>query len=220
MRVLLIEDDDILSNAVDTHLTRLGHGVDAFRTLDDAGEAVSTTEYAVILLDLNLPDGHGLSFLKARRAAGDETPIIVATAQNKVAERIEGLQSGADDYLIKPYDLHELTARIGAVTRRLGGDPANHFIRGDVCIDVGQRIAEVAGKKVALTAREWAVLEVLLRQSGAAIGRSALETKLYDFGAEIESNSIEVFISRIRKKLGREFIKTERGLGYRVQSTQ
>lgn len=220
MRVLLIEDDRTLGEAVHKHLSQRGLAVDLFRTLDEAEEVSYTTEYSVILLDLSLPDGHGLSFLKSLRRRNVSTPVIIATARDKIAERIEGLNAGADDYLIKPYDLDELLARIQAAARRAKGNVRPDYVFGPVSIDFGQRLATIDEKPVKLTAREWAVLEVMVSQAGKLISRAELETKLYDFGAEIESNSIEVFISRIRKKLGKDFVTTERGLGYRISASQ
>ncbi len=218
MRVLIIEDDHVLGSAVQMHMDHQGHAADWMTRLDDSSDALATTTYDVILLDLGLPDGRGLDFLKARRAAGDTTPVIIATAQDQVQVRIDGLNSGADDYIVKPYDLAELSARLGAVTRRYAPAGGTEFVVGAVEIDLDRRIVTNAGKAVQLTAREWAVLDSLVRHRGAVVSKATLEDKLYAFGAEIESNAVEVFISRLRKKLGRDLIRTQRGLGYVMDS--
>ncbi len=218
MRVLLIEDDHVLGAAIRDHVASAGHGVDWMRRLDEAGLALDTVAYELVLLDLNLPDGRGLDLLKRLRAAGNTVPVIIVTAQDQVAIRIEGLNSGADDYLVKPFDLSEMSARVAAVARRYARDPNPRTVIGDVTIDLARKIVEVGGQGLALTAREWAVLDRLLRSRGALVSRSDLEESLYAFGAEVESNAVEVYVSRLRKKLGRDFIQTSRGLGYQIAS--
>lgn len=216
MRILLIEDDTVLGDAVRAHVASLGYGVDWLTRLDDARDALAGVPYELVLLDLNLPDGSGLDLLRALRQQGCRVPVIILTAQDQIAARIEGLNSGADDYLVKPFDLSELSARAAAVARRYAGNP-NPLLRvGQAEIDLARRIVTMYGKRVELTAREWAVLERLMRHSGAIVTRAAIEESLYEFGAEIESNAVEVYISRLRKKLGRETIRTARGVGYRV----
>ncbi|MGD0640919.1 MAG: response regulator transcription factor [Roseiarcus sp.] len=216
MRVLLVEDDYVLGEAVRDHIAALGHGVDWMKRLDDAREALATVDYELVLLDLNLPDGRGLDLLRELRRRGADAPVIILTAQDQIAARIEGLNSGADDYLVKPFDLSELAARIAAVARRYGGRSNPLLRRGELEIDLARRIVTVAGKPVDLTAREWAVLERLIRHPNALIAKTDIEDSLYEFGAEIESNAVEVYISRLRKKLGRDSIKTVRGAGYVV----
>ncbi len=216
MRVLLIEDDHVLGSAVRDHIARRGHGVDWVKRLDEAEDAVSVVDYELLLLDLSLPDGRGIDLLKKLRSRKNQVPVIITTAQDQIAVRIEGLNSGADDYLVKPFDLDELTARLDAVARRYAGSPDPAIIIGNVAVDLGRRIVTVDGKNISLTSREWAVLDVLARRRGAVVPKSELEDSLYAFGAEIESNAVEVFVSRIRKKLGKDFVHTERGLGYRV----
>jgi len=216
MRVLLVEDDYVLGEAVRDHIAALGHGVDWMKRLDDAREALATVDYELFLLDLNLPDGRGLDLLRELRRRGADAPVIILTAQDQIAARIEGLNSGADDYLVKPFDLSELAARIAAVARRYGGRSNPLLRRGELEIDLARRIVTVAGKPVDLTAREWAVLERLIRHPNALIAKTDIEDSLYEFGAEIESNAVEVYISRLRKKLGRDSIKTVRGAGYVV----
>ncbi|MCX5497534.1 response regulator transcription factor [Kaistia dalseonensis] len=218
MRVLLIEDDYVLGEAVREHVASLGYGVDWLKRLDDAREAMATIDYELILLDLNLPDGRGIDFLRELRSRGSAVPVIILTAQDQIASRIEGLNSGADDYLVKPFDLSELSARARAVARRYGGNPNPLLRLGDLELDLARRFVSVHGREVDLTAREWAVLERLVRRAGAMVAKSEIEDSLYEFGAEIDSNAVEVYVSRLRKKLGRDTIKTVRGAGYKVST--
>lgn len=216
MRVLLVEDAPGLGEAVREQITDDGHAVDWVQRLDHARSSVSTTPYDLILLDLMLPDGRGLDFLRQRRSAGDVTPVIILTAQDQISDRIAGLNAGADDYLVKPFDLFELSARVAAVARRYSGNPNPHIKLGDLQVDMSARTVQRAGATVDLTAREWALFEAFVQRPSALLSKSQLEERLYAFGAEIESNTIEVYISRLRKKLGRELIETVRGMGYRL----
>ena len=216
MRVLLVEDDHVLGAAVRDHIASQGHAVDWMRRVDDAQLALATVSYEIVLLDLNLPDGRGLDLLRRLRGQGSSVPVIITTALDQVTTRIEGLNSGADDYLIKPVDLSELTARISAVARRYGGNPGPTVMVGNVGIDLARRVATVDGVPETLTAREWRLVERLLARRGAIVTRDEIEESLYAFGAEIESNAVEVYVSRLRKKLGRDFVRTARGLGYQV----
>ena len=209
MRILLIEDDAVLGAAVRDQISGDSHSVDWVTRLDGARDAMASAGYDLILLDLMLPDGRGIVFLKALRNSGDVTPVIILTALDQVSDRIEGLKAGADDYLVKPFDLDELSARIGSVARRYSGNPTP-IIRHRA-LDIGRD-----GKPVQLTAREWALLEAFLTRPGQLLSKAQLEEKLYDFAAEVESNTIEVHVSRLRKKLGTDLIETERGLGYRL----
>lgn len=177
---------------------------------------MASAGYDLILLDLMLPDGRGIVFLKALRNSGDVTPIIILTALDQVSDRIEGLKAGADDYLVKPFDLDELSARIGSVARRYSGNPNPIIRHGALNIDLARRSVLREGKPVQLTSREWALLEAFLARPGQLLSKPQLEEKLYDFDVEIESNTIEVHVSRLRKKLGTNLIETERGLGYRL----
>lgn len=216
MRILLIEDDHRLGEAVRDHLAAAGHGVDWMARLDDAGAATDTVVYDLILLDLHLPDGRGLDLLADLRRRGSQVPVIILTARDQVSDRIAGLNHGADDYLVKPFDLDELTARIAAVCRRYVGDPNPLRVLGPLEIDQPGRRIRVAGQAVDLTAREWALLDALAHRPGTVVAKERLEEALYAFGAEVESNAVEVHVSRLRKKLGRERIATVRGLGYRL----
>lgn len=219
MRILLIEDDTNLGEAVRDHLTQSGHAADLAPTLEDAQAALACVDYGLVLLDLRLPDGDGLSLLREMRRQEDWRPVIVLTARDQITDRIAGLKTGADDYLVKPFDLDELSARVQAVARRAGGAPggAQPTLRFDnVTLHPADHRALVDAEEVVLTAREWAILERLLRRPGAVVSRAQLEEALYAFGAETESNAVEVYVSRIRKKLGPKLIGTLRGIGYRV----
>jgi two-component system OmpR family response regulator len=216
MRVLLVEDDANLGEAVRDHVAGAGHAVDWVTRLADADDARAGVRFDLILLDLGLPDGRGLDFLKSLRAEGNATPVIVLTAMDQISSRIAGLNAGADDYLVKPFDLSELSARLSAVARRYGGNPNPLMKVGPLRIDVATRTILREGATIDITGREWAVLERLLRRPGTLVSKQDLEDTLYAFGAEIESNAVEVYISRLRRKLGAEIITTVRGLGYRV----
>ena len=216
MRVLLVEDDPVLGAAVRDQIAADGHTVDWVRRLDEAGDCVRTVAYELILLDLMLPDGRGLDFLRARRAAGDVTPVIILTARDQILDRIAGLNTGADDYLVKPFDLSELSARIGAVARRYAGNPNPLLEVGGLAIDLAARSIHRAGRPVALTAREWALFEALLQRPRMLLSKAQLEERLYSYNDEVESNTIEVYIGRLRKKLGHDMIETVRGMGYRL----
>lgn len=216
MRILLIEDDAVLGAAVRDQIVGDGHSVDWVQRLDAADAAVASVPYDLVLLDLMLPDGRGIPFLRRLRARGEATPVIILTALDQVSDRIEGLNAGADDYLVKPFDLAELSARIGSVARRYGGNPNPIIVHGALQIDQAARSIHRDGTPVQLTAREWALLEAFLARPGQLLSKAQLEDKLYAFDAEVESNTIEVHISRLRKKLGADLIVTERGLGYRL----
>ncbi|BAQ74012.1 MULTISPECIES: response regulator transcription factor [Pseudomonas] len=216
MRVLLVEDAAGLGDAVREQIADDGHAVDWVQRLEQARASVASTPYDLILLDLMLPDGRGLEFLRQRRGAGDVTPVIILTAQDQISERIAGLNAGADDYLVKPFDLFELSARVAAVARRYSGNPNPQIRLGELQVDLNARTVQRDGSIIDLTAREWAVFEAFVQRPSALLSKSQLEERLYAFGAEIESNTIEVYVSRLRKKLGRELIETVRGMGYRL----
>ena len=216
MRVLLVEDDTVLGAAVRDQIAGDGHSVDWMKRLDKAGDALAVAAYDLVLLDLMLPDGLGVPFLKALRTRGDVTPVIILTALDQVSDRIAGLNAGADDYLVKPFDLAELSARIGSVARRYVGNPNPLVTLGTLEIDLAARRIRINGRIMVLTAREWALLEAFVQRPGQLLSKAQLEERLYSFDTEIDSNAIEVHVSRLRKKLGAHVIETERGLGYRL----
>ncbi|MFC0217808.1 two-component system OmpR family response regulator [Pseudochelatococcus lubricantis] len=216
MRILLVEDDRGIGDAVRAQIAAEGHTPDLVTTLADARACLDTVAYDLILLDLMLPDGGGLGFLRALRRSGSATPVIILTARDRITERIECLNTGADDYLVKPFDLDELSARMGAVARRYAGNPNPLIELGGLAIDIAARRVTGPQGEITLSQREWAVFEALLQRPGSIVPKSALEERLYSFDAEVESNTIEVYVSRLRRKLGRGSIETLRGLGYRL----
>lgn len=216
MRILLIEDDTALGAAIRDQIAADGHSVDWVQRLDRAGDAFAAAAFDLVLLDLMLPDGLGIPFLRALRARGDVTPVIILTALDQVSDRIAGLNAGADDYMVKPFDLAELSARIGSVARRYTGNPNPIITLGPLEVDIAARNVRANGKPVILTAREWVLFEAFLQRPGQLLSKAQLEERLYSFDTEIDSNAIEVHVSRLRKKLGASVIETERGLGYRL----
>lgn len=215
MRLLLIEDDDILGEGLRDYLRADGHVVDWCRSIG-AARACADEPYDALLVDWQLPDGSGLDWLHARRERGDGTPALMLTARDLLRDRIQGLDGGADDYLVKPFEPEELAARLRAVCRRSAGTPGTRRRFGAIEVDLEGRCALREGRAVALTAREWAVLEALVRRTGRIVPRSDLERLVLGFDAEVASNALEVHVSSLRRKLGRELVETVRGLGYRV----
>lgn len=216
MRVLLIEDDSVLGAAIRDQIHADGHSVDWVVRLDSANEALLAAAYDLVLLDLMLPDGLGIPFLKALRSQGVVSPVVILTALDQVSDRISGLNAGADDYMVKPFDLAELSARIGSVARRYHGNPNPIISLGTLTIDLAARSVLLEGKAVTLTAREWVLFEAFLQRPGQLLSKAQLEERLYSFDTDVDSNAIEVHVSRLRKKLGAKVIETERGLGYRL----
>ncbi len=218
MRILLIEDDTVLGAALRDQIAADGHSLDWMVRLDAARDALAVVAYDLVLLDLMLPDGRGIPFLRGLRAQGSVMPVIILTALDQISDRIEGLNAGADDYLVKPFDLAELSARIGSVARRYSGNPNPIISMGPLDIDLAARSLHRDGRAIALTAREWVLFEAFLQRPGQLLSKAQLEERLYSFDSEVESNTIEVHVSRLRKKLGAAVIQTERGLGYRLGS--
>ena len=216
MRILLVEDDKDIGPAVREQIVADGHLADWVRDLADAEACTRTMDYDLILLDLLLPDGHGIPFLRGLRARGKATPVIILTAMDRISDRIEGLNAGADDYLVKPFDLSELSARIGAVARRYNGNPNPLVDLGPFRVDLAARRITGPEGPVDLSRREWIVFETLLRNAGRLVGRPEIEDRLYSFEEGVESNTVEVYVSRLRRKLGRDMIQTQRNLGYRI----
>src|SRR5690606_21295624 len=207
---LLVEDSPSLGECIRDQISEDGHAVDWMQNLAQAQASVALIKYDLILLDLMLPDGKGLDFLKTRRKANDNTPVIILTARDQLSDRIAGLNAGADDYLVKPFDLPELSARVAAVARRYSGNPNPHIQLGELHINLSDRTIRRAEVLIDLTAREWALFETFLQRPGALFSKSQLEERLYEFGAEIESNTVEVHISHLRKKLGFHVLETVR----------
>ena len=216
MRLLLVEDDPMIGEAVQDLLRAEHYAVDWARDGDAADTALRTQPYDLVLLDLGLPKRDGLAVLRDLRARKNRTPVLVATARDAVAQRIEGLDAGADDYVLKPYDLDELLARIRALLRRAAGRAEPVYEHKGVCINPATREAMVNSAPVVLSAREWAVLEPLIARPGMVLSRQQLEDKLYGWGDEVSSNAVEVYIHGLRKKLGPELVLNVRGVGYLV----
>jgi two-component system OmpR family response regulator len=216
VRILLVEDDTALASAVCSYLEAKAFVVDVAPGLAEARAALSAVQYAAVLLDLHLGDGDGLSLLPTVRALRDRPIVIVLTARDQVTDRIRGLDAGADDYLIKPYDPAELLARLRAVERRRSSSSSPVLLLGTLEIDLGRDMVRKDGMPVTLTQKEWALLRVMATRPDRIHTRENLADALYGFGDEADSNTLEVFISRLRRKLGRNHIQTLRGLGYRL----
>ncbi|WP_298231419.1 response regulator transcription factor [uncultured Azohydromonas sp.] len=216
MRLLLVEDDTMIGEAVLDLLRAEHYAVDWVKDGEMAETALRTQAYDLLLLDLGLPRRDGLEVLRTLRARKDRTPVLITTARDAVAQRIEGLDAGADDYVLKPYDLDELLARIRALLRRAAGRAEPVYEHRGVSLNPATREASVGGQPVVLSAREWAVLEPLIARPGLVLSRAQLEEKLYGWRDGISSNAVEVYIHGLRKKLGADTILNVRGLGYMV----
>jgi len=216
MRVLLVEDDGMIGESVRTALRQSGFAVDWVRDGEAADVSLASERFDVVLLDLGLPRRDGIDLLRALRGRGDRTPVIVLSARDALASRVGGLDAGADDYLLKPFELDELLARMRAVMRRHDGRAASAVQVNDVVLDAATKQVSRAGVPVPLSAREFALLEALMARPGAILSRAQLEDRLYGWGEQIDSNAITVFIHQLRRKLGDDFIQTVRGVGYYV----
>ncbi len=216
MRLLLVEDDAMIGEAVLNVLRAAHYAVDWVRDGAMAYTALRTEHYDLVLLDLGLPQYDGLEVLRQLRARRNTTPVLVATARDAVGDRIAGLDAGADDYVVKPYDTDELLARLRALLRRSAGRGEPVFEHKGVSLNPATREATVHGEPVSLSAREWAVLEPLLARPGTVLSRAQLEEKLFSWKDDVSSNAVEVYIHGVRKKLGADVIQTVRGLGYLV----
>jgi two-component system response regulator QseB len=220
MRLLLVEDDEMLGAALRAGLRQDGHAVDWARSAGEADTAWiaagKAAAYDAVVLDLGLPDGSGLDLLRHARQRRVTTPVLVATARDRVADRIAGLDAGADDYMVKPVDLDELAARLRAIERRVAGRSEPAIAIGGISIEPATRTVLRGGEPVDLTARELAVLLALARRPGATVSREQLVEALYGWEESIESNAIDVHIHHLRRKLGAEAIETQRGLGWRL----
>lgn len=217
MRILLIEDDPSLGSSLQSWLQLDGYAVDWLQRGDQAAAALATHDYQCVLLDRGLPGLDGDGVLKALRAAGTpraRLPVIVITARDTLADRVQGLDLGADDYLVKPFDLEELSARVRAALRRATPQQAPELRHGAVALDPAAKRATLDGVPVTLTAREFALLQALMRHPTHILSRAQLEEALYGWGEEVESNAIEAHVYNLRKKLGARFIVTVRNQGY------
>ncbi|MCW8829019.1 MAG: response regulator [Gammaproteobacteria bacterium] len=214
MRLLLVEDDPLLGDGIRAGLGQDDYSVDWFSDARSAEMALQSEQYDLMVLDIGLPDKSGLKVLEQLRRRGDRLPVLILTARDAVSDRITGLDSGADDYMIKPFDLDELSARLRALLRRSRGRASSEIRHGDIVLDPAAHRVTQNGSPVDLSPREYAVLHLLLENIGRVISRSRLEEDLYSWDGEVESNAIEVYIHHLRRKLGSELIRTIRGVGY------
>jgi two-component system response regulator QseB len=216
MRVLIVEDDPMIGRAVVAGLEEGGYTVDWVLDGTEAELALTHRVYDLALLDLGLPRRDGLEILKALRRSGNQLPVVIITARDAVADRVAGLDHGADDYLVKPFDLDELLARARAVVRRKDGRSTPEMTCGALIVNPVKRLVTFRGESVELSAREFAVLEALMKEPGAVVSREKLEDAVYGWGEEVGSNSIEVHLHHLRRKLEPELIRNVRGVGYRI----
>jgi DNA-binding response OmpR family regulator len=214
MRILLIEDDKLLGDGVKAGLGQSGFGVDWARDGIAAELALKTGGYAGVVLDLGLPRLSGLELLQRLRHGGNKVPVLILTARDRVEDRVKGLDAGADDYLIKPFDLHELAARLRALVRRSSGAAAPTLRVAEIELDPAARSVSFRGRPVELSAREFALLQELMLNAGRVLSRDQLAQSVYSWGEEIESNAIEVHVHHLRRKLAPELLRTVRGVGY------
>lgn len=214
MRILLAEDDTLLGDGLRAGLRQLGFQVDWVRDGEAAERELRAEPYAAAVLDLGLPRKDGMAVLAAVRQAGVTLPVLVLTARDALPDRIRGLDGGADDYVIKPVDLHELAARLRALVRRAHGQPQEQLVAQDVVLDPAGRAVTQAGAPVLLSAREFDLLHALMLNAGRVLSREQLEQHLYSWGQEVDSNTVEVHIHHLRRKLGAALIQTVRGVGY------
>lgn len=216
MRVLLVEDDPLLGDGIRAGLMQAGFAVDWAKDGREAELAVSGEPYDAVVLDLGLPHLPGMDMLRRTRASKNPVPILILTARDSVADRVAGLDAGADDYLIKPFDLGELQARLRALVRRAKSQIEPVIAHGALHLDPAGRSVTLAGRSVELSAREFAILHELLLNAGRVLSKAQLEEKLYGWGEEIESNAVEVFVHHLRRKLAPDLIRTVRGVGYMI----
>lgn len=219
MRLLLVEDDAMIGEAIREGLRREGFTVDWVYDGESASQVLRTEAFDLLLLDLGLPRKGGLEVLTAARAHGHELPVLIITARDAVTDRVQGLDAGADDYLVKPFDLDELAARIRALLRRKSGRTAPAIEHRGVILNPATHSVTRDGREVALSPKEFALLQLLMERPGTILSRARIEERLYGWGEEIESNAVEVHIHGLRRKLGADYILNVRGVGYRVPPT-
>jgi len=220
MRLLLVEDDEMLGKAVKAGLKQGGYTVDWLTDGESALQALESDEFDVIVLDLGLPRMSGIEVLQRIRQKNNAVPVMILTAYDTVSDRISGLDAGADDYLIKPFDLDELLARLRAITRRSGGRSQSRIEVGQIILDTAAHRIMVDGKDISISNKEYQLLGYLMSNVGKVIPRDRLESILYGWEGGVESNSLEVYIHNLRKKLGAKYITTVRGVGYRFENIE
>ena len=218
MRVLLVEDDEQLGESLEAALRLEQYAVDWVRSGEPVRAALGATPYDLLILDLGLPGVPGMQVLRQLRADKHVLPVLLLTARNTLADKVDGLDSGADDYLTKPFEIDEMFARVRSLLRRRGDSKISRLEVAGISLDPADRVVEFAGASLDLTAREFAILEILLRNAGRFVSRQRLEEGIYSWGEEVGSNTVEVYISRLRKRFGSSLIETMRGVGYRIPS--
>lgn len=217
MKVLLVEDDEMIGENIQIALDSEGIAVDWIKEGGAVEAALAANAYDAMLLDLGIPGKDGIEVLGGVRARGNNIPVLVITARDTVAQRVQGLNIGADDYLVKPFDLEELIARLHALVRRALGVIQQVYQKDDIVVNPVTRQVLLANRQVLLSSREWMILDALIARPGAILSRAQLEERMYGWSGEVESNAIEVYVHGLRKKLGQQFVVTVRGLGYMVE---
>lgn len=220
MRVLLVEDDDLLGEGTRKGLAQDGYAVDWIQDGSHADQALRTENFDLVVLDVGLPKMSGITVLQNMRDRGDTTPVLILTARESIEDRVKGLDSGADDYLTKPFDLPELLARLRALQRRFASRAAPVLTHGDIDLDPASHTVAFKGDPVNLSRREFALLHVLLENAGRVLSREHLTQSLYGWGEEVDSNALEVHVHNLRKRFGSTFIRTVRGIGYTIEKNK
>lgn len=220
MRVLLVEDDELLGDGLRTGLIQAGYTVDWTKNGLAADQALLNEKFDLVVLDLTLPKIDGISLLQKIRARGDTTPVLILTARESIEERVKGLDSGADDYLTKPFDLDEVCARLRALQRRFASRALPLLIHGNLSLDPASHLVTLNNENITLPRREFALLHILLENEGRVLSREHLTQSLYGWGEEVDSNALEVHIHNLRKKFGQTFIRTIRGIGYMIEKVK
>lgn len=218
MQILLVEDDRPLAQGLQKALQHQGYTVNHVATGQAALHVIKSERPDIMILDIGLPDVSGLSILRQLRDKQDMLPILLLTARDSTSDKVAGLDSGADDYLAKPFEMTELLARLRVFERRLASVKSTSIVIGDVCLDTLQQSVSCKGKDVTLARREYMLLKNLMENAGRVQTRETLETRLYNWGEEVSSNALEVHIHHLRRKLGEKFIKTIRGVGYKINA--
>ena len=218
MRILLVEDDQQLGESLEAALGLEQYAVDWLRSGEPVRAALSATPYDLLILDLGLPGVPGMQVLRQLRSDKHTLPVLLLTARNTLPDKVDGLDSGADDYLTKPFEMDELFARIRSLLRRQGELKTSQLEAAGITLDPVDRRVEFGGAEIVLTAREFAILEILLRNTGRFVSRARLEEGIYSWGEEVGSNTVEVYVSRLRKRFGSDVIETMRGVRYRIPS--
>lgn len=220
MRILLVEDDELLGDGLRTGLVQYGYAVDWLKDGSSADQALKTENFDLVVLDLGLPKMPGITVLQNLRSRGQTMPVLILTARESIEDRVKGLDSGADDYLTKPFDLDELCARLRALQRRFSSRAEPHITHDNIVLDPAAHTVTLNGEIVNVSRREFALLHKLLENAGRVLSREHLTQSLYGWGEDVDSNALEVHIHNLRKKFGQEFIHTIRGIGYMIDKSK